>query len=271
MPPEQFRGAEVDAQSDQFSFCAALYEALFRQPPFPGASRDVISALVIAGKVRPPPPNELGLDVTQALMRGLSVEPSRRFPSMRELIDELRKGMGPHVDTRGSRRARRIFAAVFAVVAGLCSIPPLIDNRPPPISVLFTVAVVCLLVALLITALSYKRLRQHPEHWSLVLLVNLAMTQLTLGRAGALWMGVTLFQYTPIDHVVVLGFVAAAAYRWIPKMWLALPPVILSGMLCAIAPAKFWQLPAVLYPLIGCLYALWWPQRIRTPSKSGPA
>lgn len=69
----------------------------------------------------------------------------------------------------------------------------------------------------------------------------------------------------------MLGFVVAAAFRWIPKMWFAVIPVLLSGTLCALAPARFWQLPAVLYPLIGCFYALWWPQRIRTPAKGDAA
>ncbi|PSM31383.1 hypothetical protein BVG81_005700 [Haliangium sp. UPWRP_2] len=36
--PEQLEGREVDARSDQFSFCVALYEAIYQQLPFAGDS-----------------------------------------------------------------------------------------------------------------------------------------------------------------------------------------------------------------------------------------
>jgi hypothetical protein len=226
----------------------------------------VIGAHVISGKVRPPPANELAAEVTQAIMRGLLVDRSQRFPSMRELLDELRKGLGAHLDTRGSRRARRLFASVFAVLAALGSVPPLLSSKPPPMTALFGVAVGCLVIACSVTLIAFKRLRQHPDHWALVLLVNLAVTQLVMGRGAALWMGLTLYQYTPIDHVIMLGFVIEAAYRFIPRMWWVVGLLAVSGVLCGIAPGLFWRLPAILYPFVGLLYALWWPKRISTPS-----
>ncbi|HET6585768.1 MAG TPA: serine/threonine-protein kinase, partial [Nannocystaceae bacterium] len=54
MAPEQFGGV-ADAKSDVFSFCVVLYEALFGQRPFGGASLPELLFNVSRGNVRPPP------------------------------------------------------------------------------------------------------------------------------------------------------------------------------------------------------------------------
>ena len=52
MAPEQFRGRRVDARTDQFAFCVALYEALYGERPFAGATYEDLSRAVSSGQRR---------------------------------------------------------------------------------------------------------------------------------------------------------------------------------------------------------------------------
>ncbi|MBL0219895.1 MAG: protein kinase [Myxococcales bacterium] len=81
MAPEQFERKDLTPACDQFSFCVALWEAVFGERPF----REVD-----ARSVDPIPPKDvLSKRQVQALRRGLSVDPAARFPSMDALITAL--------------------------------------------------------------------------------------------------------------------------------------------------------------------------------------
>jgi eukaryotic-like serine/threonine-protein kinase len=122
MSPEQFRGEETDAGSDQFSFCVALYEALYGERPFSGTTFAGFTANVLAGKVRDAP---IGVDippwVRKILLRGLRVAPQERWPSMKALLAELEKN-------RAVARRRRFAAGAAAKLAGVWEAP--IRGRP---------------------------------------------------------------------------------------------------------------------------------------------
>jgi tetratricopeptide (TPR) repeat protein len=117
MPPEQCRGGATDERADQFSFCASLYEALYGFRAFPGLSADEVIDSVLAGKIREAPADsKVPAWVRRVLLRGLSVDPAARWPSMDALLAEL--GRDP------ARRRRRwlatagLVAAAAALVAG---------------------------------------------------------------------------------------------------------------------------------------------------------
>jgi eukaryotic-like serine/threonine-protein kinase len=95
MSPEQFRSQPADARSDQFSFCVALYEALYGRRPFGGRTLLELSENVVAGRVESS--NAAGRVpawVRPILARGLSARPDDRFPSMNALLDELSRHSG---------------------------------------------------------------------------------------------------------------------------------------------------------------------------------
>ncbi|HNK44620.1 MAG TPA: serine/threonine-protein kinase [Pseudomonadota bacterium] len=87
MAPEQYEGQATDQRTDQFSFCVALYEALYGVPPFVGDDINTLGFNVVRGRVASPPPDtKVPTWIRHVLLRGLQVKPEDRFPSMEELI-----------------------------------------------------------------------------------------------------------------------------------------------------------------------------------------
>ena len=92
MPPEQARGEEVDARSDQFSFCVALFEALWGHRPFTGSSLAERVDAVERGELRDEGGAGVPRRVRAALRRGLQAEPHRRHEGMNALISAMEPG-----------------------------------------------------------------------------------------------------------------------------------------------------------------------------------
>jgi serine/threonine protein kinase/tetratricopeptide (TPR) repeat protein len=108
MAPEQHIAARVDARSDQFAFCIALYEALFGSHPFPAKNYVQLSLSVLGGKVDTMVGrNDVPVRVRKAILRGLTVDPALRFASMDDLLVVLKSD--PEL-----RRRRRVGLALLA-------------------------------------------------------------------------------------------------------------------------------------------------------------
>ena len=111
--PERMGGKEVDARSDQFSFCVTAFESLFGHRPF----HDCVDARsgkpayerVPSGRERVSIPRYLD----RVISKGLSLDPSQRFPSMNALIRA--------VEHPPLRRVQRV-ALITLIVAGVFAV-----------------------------------------------------------------------------------------------------------------------------------------------------
>ena len=95
MAPEQHRGEDATARSDQFSLCVALYEALYGRLPFRGETVRQLHADKERGLGEQPVHPGVGRSLRRALLRGLSPDPAARWPSLKALVDALQPRARP--------------------------------------------------------------------------------------------------------------------------------------------------------------------------------
>ena len=123
MSPEQFLGRHTDARTDQFSFCVALYEALYGERPFAGGSLASLTASVTEGRIRKPVPGSTVPGwLRDIVLRGLNVDPDARWPSLRALLAELAQ------DGEAAARSHDFEVRARSKLAGIWE--PAMDDRP---------------------------------------------------------------------------------------------------------------------------------------------
>jgi hypothetical protein len=114
MAPEQFAGGNVDSRTDQFNFCASLYEALYNERPFAGKSYVDLADQVCEGRLRPAPPGSpISGGLRAIVIRGLSVKPGDRYATIDHLLAELGR------DRARPWRMTALATASFAALLGL--------------------------------------------------------------------------------------------------------------------------------------------------------
>ena len=143
MAPEQEAGGTASARSDQFSFCVALYEALYGYPPFAGTTVAEYRHAVRHGRVLDPPPDSKVRGWVHAeIVRGLAVDPADRHPALDPLLDRLEEALVDPTAARRRRRRMRGLVAVGSVAAllglGVLGARLLGDDEPAPTVVALT-------------------------------------------------------------------------------------------------------------------------------------
>jgi tetratricopeptide (TPR) repeat protein len=133
MAPEQAFAGTGGPLADQFSFCVALFEAVYGVRPFPAVGvmelLFKLESCTIEFPADPPPLGRVPRWLRQLLQRGLSRQPEQRYPSMDALLAELtRDRVAPW---------RRVgFAAVVSGVTALALwlafAPPEPERLPDP-------------------------------------------------------------------------------------------------------------------------------------------
>jgi eukaryotic-like serine/threonine-protein kinase len=114
MAPEQHAGEEVDARSDQFSFCSTLYEALLGVRPYTGATLEEMARSKFEGVLALPQGGKrLPRRLADVLVRGLAPDRDERWPDMATLLHALERARAP----RG--RQRTLAAAIVCLVPGI--------------------------------------------------------------------------------------------------------------------------------------------------------
>jgi tetratricopeptide (TPR) repeat protein len=111
MAPEQHLDAAVDERTDQHSFCAVLFEALYGIRPYEGRTVAELAVSRTKGRIRAvPTDSSVPTWVHEVVLRGLSTHPDDRWPSMDDLLDAL---------TRDPTPARRRMIAAGSVVGAV--------------------------------------------------------------------------------------------------------------------------------------------------------
>lgn len=273
MSPEQYRGEPADSRSDQFSFCAALYEALYKQLPFSGQDLAELSNSVLMGKIRPAPSGmSIPLAVEEALRRGLALDPARRFPSMAELLSALSADVLLHDPSEIPTWLRRVvmIAGLAAIFSMLVKTNTALLRGTLTVRMLLTGGVHLCLLSIPISLWMLKRgVLRNSFHRGLTGLVLFYALSLAGMRLIGLLLGLSVPQVAAVE-LMPLAWLTAAMSLWFLPTLAPVPLVcVAASIVIAIFPKLTWIEFGLINPLAAFAVFIAWRRATRRMSYPG--
>jgi len=211
MSPEQYRGEVIDQRSDQWSFCASLFEALYGFLPYSGRTIRELTQSVQGPPRRPPSSTDVPEDVHRVLLRGLSPDANGRYPNMQALLEELSLEHGDDLAAAGTTRVR--FASLVIAIGSLMFLGAQLRQWQRPLLPKETVMIsVVMTLALLIGGLWQRKLiRHHRLHRYAWLMLLISVSQIFVQRVIALLADIPGRTLVAFEMLVHAGNLTAAS------------------------------------------------------------
>ena len=263
MSPEQVRGQEATAQSDQFSFCAALHEALYGQLPFSGDTFDDFVLAILANQRRPRSglPNEVPVVVAQAIERGLSLDASDRFASMADLLSQLEQGLEAESETPRSRRnsiltGLGVGSATLAAIAAGTAQHLTRPQGDESLNALLLPSIGLTICVLVVGWLVHRRDRLRRSVRQFYFMMAVGSVYITVSRLVAYAAQTPRSRHLPQELLGMVALAALSSYLISRRLWVITLPMMCILPLMALGPAAVDLVASIGYPLasFGMLY-----------------
>ena len=271
MSPEQHDGLPTDARSDQFSFCAALWEALYGQRPFAGDTLLSLSFNVLQGgcdrshRQHRPAARRSGA-AARALGRSGSA-----LSSMAELLEAI--DIDPQQDPAAAPLGRWIFslACIITLLINMTFTGVMRERGLLTVRQLLVADLLLLVIALGIARWQRRAMMINEFHRGLVTLVLIALAETVVVRVIAGFLPLNIEQILTLDMVILAGMYTHIALGYLRGAW-ALVALCLVGCLAHLLP-PFWERSLVLfiYPTVAIGLVWLWSRAAGNRSLCAPA